>query len=150
VEADPVVFERLSENVSLNQCKNVLNYNLGVSDKTEVLSFGINNTHRGGNSFLHKGESSINVQCYSLLNILNKSNVKSLEGMKIDIEGYEFKVLKKFFEEADRSLFPKFIITEYHDSWEEKMGGSTIDLIVDNGYSIVYENSLNYILRNSG
>ena len=147
VDADPVSFQRLSKNVSLNGLSQVELIESGLSDCQETLTMGINPTNRGGNSFLqfYTNQKSIELHCDTLLALLNERKIERLDGMKIDIEGYEFKVLSHFFNHAPRSLFPKFIITEYQKMWDEKAGGSSNDLIQAHGYTLVAQKSINYI-----
>lgn len=147
IDADPISFDRLSKNVAMNDFKNVTLVKSGLSDCTETLTMGINPTNRGGNSFLqfYTSKTTVELACRTLLSILNEQKIDRLDGMKIDIEGYEFKVLKHFFSNAPTTLFPKFIIMEYQQVWDEKAGGSSIELILSYGYKLVGKKSVNYI-----
>jgi hypothetical protein len=54
----------------------------------------------------------------------------------VDIEGFEFRVLKQFFSDADRSLCPRFIITAYFPERVGRAGGDTLALLVSRGYRL--------------
>lgn len=47
-----------------------------------------------------------------LIEILNTNGVAHIDGMKIDIEGYEDRALVPFFSSAPRTLYPKVIVIE--------------------------------------
>ena len=150
IEADPYNFEKFVKNISLNTIENIFPFNIGVSDKVETLQLHINNRgNRGGNSFLdlEVGRPTVDVECRPLLDIVQENRIERIDGMKIDIEGFEYKVLNKFFKDAPVSLHPNFIITEFHKSLVEKCGGSILDLLKSFGYKILYEDRINFILE---
>ena len=43
----------------------------------------------------------------SLIDILQKNNINYITNLKIDIEGYEDRALKPFFDKASKKLYPK-------------------------------------------
>jgi FkbM family methyltransferase len=148
VEADPVNYEKLSFNLRLNSANNVNALCVGVSDKRETLRLGLNTTgNRGGNSFLSKEPTeSVLVDCRSLAELLELNGVREVSGAKFDIEGFEFRVLRQFFADVDRSFYPKFIIIEQNDSFIEKAGGNSVKLLMRNGYRILWSSGVNYVL----
>jgi FkbM family methyltransferase len=139
IEANPESYERLSDHLRMNNARNVKAYNLGVSDEEGHFRLGINTTgSRGSSSFLlQELPAGVDVACTTLREIVVRSGLKSITGLKIDIEGLEYRVLKRFFDEIDRDLFPKFIITEFLEQFRERAGGHTIDLLLKQGYRIL-------------
>lgn len=95
---------------------NVTIYNCGVSDKEETLKLFVNG---GLSTFCQEGipynrvrkNNTISVQCYSLNQILEKEQVKHIDLLSIDVEGYEDKVLQGFNIEKYK---PTIIIIELH------------------------------------
>jgi glycosyltransferase involved in cell wall biosynthesis len=75
--------------------------------------------------------------------ILDKHNVEKIDFMKIDIEGFEFRVLKKFFSEAN--MAPKFIITEFYIHNVKKVGGNTLDLLKSFNYMERFHTATSFI-----
>jgi FkbM family methyltransferase len=56
---------------------------------------------------------SLRVPVRTLMDIAQAHKIKKVDALKIDIEGYEDRVLEPFFRVADRSLFPKAIVIEH-------------------------------------
>jgi len=143
-EADPYNYQKFSKNITLNGINNIDAINMGVSDVMETATLHVDTDgNRGGNSFLSQGGGgSVSVECMPLSNLLDREGTSQVKGMKIDVEGYEYKILKKFFEDVDRSQYPKFIIFEYV---QEMSTGDTVALLIDKGYTVSNIKEFNYI-----
>lgn len=151
IEADPFNYKKLKHNISLNKgMNNIVPLQVGVSDKKETIRMGIYTLgNRGGNSFLRNDfPESINVDCESLHNILCRNQVDTIDIAKIDIEGFEYRVLEQFFNEAAVSLFPKYLIVEVHPYFFDQ--GDILRLLRTQGYMILGSNRLNYMLERQG
>ncbi len=147
IEADPYNYQKLIMNLKINNIKNVQALNIGVSGKEEILRLGINITgNRGGNSFFSKNKNGIYVNCYPLSTILKNNNINKICVAKFDIEGFEFRVLERFFNYVDHKLYPKFIIIEQHPEYRENAGGNAIELLINKGYHTKYSRKNNYIM----
>ncbi len=156
VEADPGNFEKMRFNFELNELSNVRPLNLGVSDKSETLRLGINTDgNRGANTFHHSEnfEEGVDVQCAALSEILQTQRIEKVAGAKLDLEGFEFRVLKQFFEDVDESLYPGFLIVElnlkpfgdYRDQAKQ-----ALELLQSRGYRVAQQASReNYVLVRS-
>jgi FkbM family methyltransferase len=147
IEPTPSTFQVLRKNIRLNKLE-IRAVNCGVSDKEEKLSLHLDRSgNRGGNSFVeHAGGSTVDVPCFPLVDILRKEGVKTLRGMKIDVEGYEYKVLKHFFENAETTLYPTFIIAEFFEGRTTRTTGQHIELLETHGYIDVLRTRENRIL----
>jgi len=147
IEANPTVFEILVENIKLNGFSNIVPINYAVADEEGEVEFFIpNNNNLGGSCILDKEKSFyltegmiIRVKTKTLLNILLEHNIKSIDLLKMDIEGYEMKVLKKFFESSSAELYPKKIVVEYIHNPE--VG----NLISYYGYKLVFKTRYNSV-----
>jgi len=149
IEADPTNFDRLVENILFNKANNIVPINYGVSDKTESIQLGICTTgNRGGNSFLRVGNDHVEVQCHPLLNLLQANNIHRIDALKIDIEGFEYRVLSKFFNEVPTKLYPRLIIIEHIPEMSELSGGNNLDLLYKYGYRLISKHGVNYIMTN--
>ena len=75
--------------------------------------------------------------------------IRRIDGLKMDVEGLEYRVLNKFFREINESVpLPRFIILEQNPKFVD-FEGDAVQLLLDNGYQVVrtirYSN--NYILH---
>jgi len=96
-----------------------------------------------------KEDTIIEVKCVTLLGALIENGVTRISSLKIDVEGYEYPILNHFFRDAPVSLYPKAIILEAFGHVIPIVGGSSIELLVSRGYSLVNHIEYNYffILR---
>jgi len=152
-EAEPANYERLRENIVLNGLEQVQPHCIGVSDKKEKLQLHLNpNGNAGGHTFtagVHPtGSTVVEIECDRLERLLKDANVASVDFMKMDIEGFEQKVLSRFFEDVpvESPLRPRFILTEMFFG-NLKGAGSLWDTIVSNGYQVEREGKTNSLFK---
>jgi FkbM family methyltransferase len=154
VEADPFNFEMLERNLALNGVNNVDAVRVGLSDRSETLRLGISTTgNRGGNSFLSSSPEGVMVECLPLSQLLRDRGVTQVAGAKIDIEGFEMRVLSRFFEETERNLYPGFLVVE---DWGISAGpnggdlpgapGDLLRLLRGRGYRLELSSKTNHVL----
>lgn len=150
VEADPYVYQKLLTNIQLNNFKNITPLNYGVSDKKEELEFGIDIKQRGKSSFLNRGDEKAHLQCFSLNDIIERAglNGRKIKGIKVDVEGFEYKILKPFLDKApDQTHLPDLVLVEYNENvYRDKLDKSLLDA----GYILYKQNGKNriYISKN--
>ena len=147
IEADPENFRRLTMNVDENKITNIVLRQIGISDKEETLSLKLNTTgNRGGNSFAACGSGqAVDVPCMPLLDILEQQGIERIKGIKLDIEGFEARVLRAFFRNADSVLHPGFVIVEVNPVYSDL--GSPVDILQDHGYRLALDCGLNMIFE---
>jgi FkbM family methyltransferase len=140
VEAHPLTYERLKENFRVNgftQCHAV---HQGLSDSPGALQLNLETGNSGANSFLiDRSERSVTVQCDTLLSVLQKNGVQSIQAAKFDLEGFEFRVLREFLKNAPRSLWPRFILVEHFPDQNQTVGGSSKELLLSRSYQIAWQ-----------
>lgn len=116
IEADPITFKTLEHNLHQNRVNaSIVAINKGISDQAEELPFSRNQTgNSGGNTFLASNVVSDFIQCDTLLDVLIAAGVKEVNFIKINIEGFELKVLNKYFKDVEDSpnLKPEFLLIE--------------------------------------
>lgn len=143
IEADPYSAKKLRKNVQRNKLKNITIEQVGLSDKKHTLTLHQQKTgNRGGSTFVGSGEGVL-VDCLPLQTLLEASNVTRVGALKIDIEGFEHKVLRAFFSYADYALFPQAIILESNPMYDAS--GQLSKVLFDNGYSLAQKIGLNHI-----
>ena len=147
IEAETNNFDALTKNVSLNGAVNVSLENVGVSDRRETLSLLLNSTgNNGGHSFFEQSDTSNpplqKVACLPLAEVL--SQFRCPDFIKLDIEGFEFRVLKGFFDATNQSRWPKILMIEDIDHRRE---GDAVELCTQVGYSQIERFDSNVFLR---
>ncbi len=141
VEPDHDNFSFLSKNIELNNFTQIIACQCGISDCNEMITFYKDTSNNEMGSFIpQKGTIEVKLECSSLLDILNKNNIQKISFLKIDTEGFELKILSKFFKDANKALYPKFIIIESHKDSE------VLKLLKQYNYNIILSNHDNHIL----
>jgi FkbM family methyltransferase len=143
-EAEPFNFASLVENIAINGFSNVQTFQVGVSDKVETLPLHLNpRGNSGGNSFLddvhaRASDRTVNVACEPLASLLDAAGVRRVDWMKLDIEGFEDRVLSRFFRDVSPSspLCPTYILTEFF-SGDVPPPGSLQDTLAAAGYKLL-------------
>ncbi|HVF10714.1 MAG TPA: FkbM family methyltransferase [Abditibacteriaceae bacterium] len=147
IEAAPKTFKRLQQNVELNGMTNVRCLNLGVSDKRETLRLNVNpGANQGSNSFRRNYAQGVDVECLPLLEVLREQGIKTVAGAKLDIEGFEYPVLSRFFNDADQSRYPKFVVIELNWKYYPKDARKTLELLRAKGYQVHRASKSNYLM----
>jgi FkbM family methyltransferase len=103
-----------------------------------------------GASHIVSGDASgkaIRVPSLRLLRILEEAGAGSVDALKIDVEGYEDRVLTPFFKTAPQSLWPKAVVIEHlsKDEWQD----DCIADMVAHGYAISGKTRSNTLLVRS-
>ncbi len=150
IEADRDTFQMLKVNLAMNtyQCA-IVTENIGVSDKFEELQF-YKNTHgnSGANSFhtVQDSEPSGTLKLAPLISLLKKNEIQSIDFLKIDIEGFELKVLNGFFSEclqhSNACLKPKYVMIEIEEgprSLDLEYKKAIRNMFALNGYEVAFD-----------
>lgn len=141
-EPTPRAFAKLSYNLASNNLTNrVTALNIALSNKKGKMHF---NTEL---ECLVLGDANILVNTDTLLNVLNDNGISKVEALKIDVEGAEDLILKPFFTEAPRSIWPSLIVIEhlFPNQWE----WNCIKFIEENGYQTVWRGKMNTVYKMS-
>ena len=149
IDAHPVNNFRLKENLKLLKTKipNIFSYvkinNCAVGDKNTTLNLDYSNGLANG--FISKNKKNISVKCKTLINIIKNEKIKHITNLKIDIEGFEDKVLITFLKKCKKTLIPKNIILEHSLNKEWKI--DLIKFLLKFGYKEIFKNKSNIILN---
>ncbi|MDD4381917.1 MAG: FkbM family methyltransferase [Candidatus Dojkabacteria bacterium] len=151
-EPNPNVYPLLLENIETNNIRNVQTYNLALSRKKGVRRLYIDKSQRGcfstssftKNAWDGKQKSiGIDVQTDRLSNYINKS----IDLLKMDIEGAELEVLKEIDSNNKIKMIKKITI-EYHQT-DRKRLKELLRILQRNNFNIKQgrnDNGLIYIL----
>lgn len=143
IEADPMTFARLRHNIALNRADNISAVNVGISDRRERLKL-FRDTARGdhsAHSFMPGGEraDSIEIDCAPLAEIMEQQGFTRCDVLKVDVEGFEYRILKPFFESS--KIRPRLILVEYYP---HRNTGDVPALLDNQGYRLDGKFSANY------
>lgn len=148
VEPGPSMLERVRHNLAQNRLAEAVTLNAcavtpepcEVLIETHAKNLGENSVRAVAGSAAH-GE--LRVPGRPLLDLARAAGVERIDALKIDIEGHETPVLRAFFRDAPRSLWPKVVIAEIVGDGE----GTLRRLLLEAGYKIERETKMNGILR---
>jgi FkbM family methyltransferase len=144
-EPTPGIYSRLLENLAENNFNKIVSpVNMGVSDTSESLKFNMStNGYDGWNSFATlkyiQLESQVEIKVITIDAFVNDNHIEpdSISLIKIDVEGWEIKVLsgmKNLFNDAH---FEACFLIEFTEENMFRAGSSCRNLynfMVDKGY----------------
>ncbi len=98
----------------------------------------------GGSSHIVQNGHGVEVRVRKLIDVLTEEGVSCIDILKIDVEGYEDRVLQPFFAEASATLLPKHMIIEHlsRGAWKD----DCIDTAAKLGYKIIATSRNNTIM----
>ena len=145
IEAEPGNFGVLVHNISINSFGWVRPLNVGVSDKIETLKLSLNTKgNAGAHSFsektYHADSVFSNVDCKPLYGLIR---LKKPKLMKLDIEGFEWRVLRNLFEKSPKEFWPEYLLMEDEPTLRE---GDAVALAQQVGYRVMRRFSSNVFL----
>jgi FkbM family methyltransferase len=123
IEPQPVMLQRLRENISLNGFNSISVKPIALSDQLGEITFHLSTDNRGQASLSGTGEA-ITVPTQTLLSVMDEAGMGRADALKIDIEGAEALVLSAFFSSAPRSRWPLLVFIERNNNkWSEDIVG---------------------------
>ncbi|WP_341760161.1 FkbM family methyltransferase [Candidatus Endowatersipora endosymbiont of Watersipora subatra] len=150
IEPDFKNRDRLIFNLMINGC-NALIDSSGVAAEVGTGTLVMDQKNRGEMSVCLEGEGTpININ--TLQNIIVENHFHYIDAMKIDIEGYDFQVLKNFLTNAPSDFWPQLLIVETFNLEGQKI----ILMLKEYGYVLQCRTNINAImihtteLENSG
>lgn len=142
-EPDVFNFSKAQKNLSLNSFSNIDLHNEGMGDYTcEAILYNVNKNNRGMMRILDENKSNdefekSNIKLTTIDNAMEQYNINRIDLIKIDVEGFEQKVLTG----AKRTLnkFKPFLFIEIDDNNLKEHGdsvGSLIENLQSYGYLV--------------
>ena len=131
IEPHPLACERLVFNASQLPIENLTLLQLAAGEDEGELKIS---TDFGNLGASHVSASGTDVKVRRLDAIMSDVAVTHIDSMKIDVEGYEDRVLMPFFKEAPASLWPTAIAIEHlqQDMWKSDCVG----WLLQHGYRV--------------
>ena len=114
IEADEENYGILARNVALNRFDDrIALFRCGISERREVLSLHRNVTGNcGGHTFSGGGAAGPRVECVPLDELLAQFPDLRIRMIKLDIEGFEARVLGKYFSRVPLESRPEYLLVE--------------------------------------
>ena len=137
VEPLPKMIGRLGFNIRANGFQNVVLINAALASEPGILTIHVNDKQRGmSGAHPARGSRAIKVQTMSLPHILDDLP-RGCALLKIDVEGYEDRVLLPILRGADPDLWPRkiFMETRHSGRWES----DCIKTLCQHGYSVIWQ-----------
>jgi FkbM family methyltransferase len=98
IEPSKELFKTINDHIALNATSNVLALNIGIGEKASIgRLFKIDEFNTGRNRILEdndKGTNSETIEIRTLDEVVESTALQRINAIKIDVEGYEFKVLQ--------------------------------------------------------
>ncbi len=125
-EPIPRVIQQLKTNIQLNELDDLIQViPKGLGEKNEIKEINEDLTNFGNSSFTNKISKKIahKIEVINLSNFIKERGIKTLDAIKIDVEGYEDRVLYSFLENLKEDRLPKILIIEFSNSnlWEKDL-----------------------------
>ena len=140
-EPHPDTFSIAKENIKLNTFNNIKLLNIGLGEVKDVLKlYEVNKNNPGMNRIIaeEKKLPFKQIEIDTLDNVMLKNNITKVDFIKLDVEGYEYSVLKG----GINTLYSKpvlFIELDDNNLRENnKCAKELISLILSTGYKEIY------------
>lgn len=130
IEPQPVMLERLQCNAAVNSISlnHIFDCVVGSQAGTAMLQLDERNLGRSRVS----DRGSLHVEMKTLLEIVQCAGLSHIDAVKVDVEGYEDRVLEPFLRNAADTLLPSAIVAEC--SWSGSWKGDWLARARERGY----------------
>lgn len=145
IEPHPVTFARLAFNAQASGLANVVPVAAAAGETDGELTIETDDANLGASHVGKAGSrSGILVPARRLLSVLQERSIGHIDALKIDIEGYEDRVLIGFFRDAPPDLWPRAVAIEHLErrAWQQ----DCIDDMIARGYAIAGTTRSNTLL----
>jgi len=137
VDPNPIVLQRLAFNATANELKNIRTVEAAIADIEGEMEFALEETNMGGSSLqldrdARGGKTIFKVPVRTLAGLVAEAGFDHVDAIKIDVEGFEDKVLIPYLTTVPRHLYPLAVILEANiASWQ----GDLLSVLRDSGYA---------------
>ena len=148
VEPHPEIHRRLAFNKSLNNDLPIHLFQGGIGAKEDEMQLLTGDGNLGQTRILREDEAehpeSISVLIITLTALCKKFELERIDGMKVDVEGFEEAVLLPFFESAPDTLLPRLIVIEDNRT---EWATDILTAAASRGYRLAKKTHMNLLLE---
>jgi FkbM family methyltransferase len=148
VEPEPGNLARLSFNVEANPGAPVRPIPLALGDEAGELAIELHQRDRGGTRTRkitdHGSKNETRVEVRTLLQLVRDENIGAIDAIKIDVEGAEGAILRPFFRNAPKSLWPQLLLIE---DGRDLRAADLFSFLAEIGFVVAGRTKLNVILH---
>lgn len=146
-EPQPEIFERLVYNIGVNPFGNLKALAVAVADRDGEVTLFLDPRNKGEASVKIVSADharQVRVPAKALHGIVADEGFDHIDAMKLDVEGAEDLILKRYFGEAPEALWPTLIIVE---RGEARWGFDLLGFLEGLGYARIGETRNNHLLE---
>jgi FkbM family methyltransferase len=149
IEPHPVTHARLSFNRAASGLTQVMLVAAAAGPTDGEVLIETDGDNLGASHVVSSDASAkaIRVPSFRLIRILEQAGAAKIDALKIDVEGFEDRVLTGFFKEAPQALWPRAVVIE-HLSREEWLADCIADMLA-RGYDAAGKTRSNTLLVRS-
>ena len=141
-EPHPGLYKQMNYNLSINTGHNISVSKFAISDQLGKAWLKTNTCNLGQTRLETEGD--VEVECTTLQTVVEREQLTHIDALKVDVEGYEDRVLVPYMRSASDSMLPNTIVVEVitSDHWLE----DPTEIAISRGYTEVKRNKMNSIL----
>lgn len=142
IEPEPENFTLLKKNIALNNFNNVDFFQIAISDKDGLSKLYISD-RSNWHSLVKNDEGNckyVDVKTYSLDNFLITLGNPKIDFIRMDVEGFEYKIIDGMTNTLNNNNLKLFI--EFHPNLINKIEGQSVKIILSKLESFGYEPSV--------
>ena len=130
IEPHPGVRRRLAFNASINSASDIRILGCAVGDRSGKAGLLEGERNLGETRVSDRGP--IDIEIRTLMDIAAAEKLERIDAIKVDVEGFEDRVLDPFFCDAPESLLPRIVVAE--SSWSGDWETDWLARAADRGY----------------
>ncbi|WP_298508419.1 FkbM family methyltransferase [uncultured Kordia sp.] len=127
LDPDPVCFSELNTNVTLNPAvaDKIKTYKTAISDKKETVRLSARDQYGASSSSIlerkRDTENSLELNTVSLADFLQAENIQTVDFIKMDVEGAEFRILPSIGKALEKVNYPTLYVSFHYSFLNENM-----------------------------
>jgi FkbM family methyltransferase len=144
-EPNPEAFARLRFNHSLNHAPNLTLINAALGEEAAQKKLFVSGNIGGGSIHETAKGRGFDVDMMRLDEFFEKESIGERSAVKIDVEGYEDRVIMPLFEKTAQDKWPTLVILEHIHKhlWQR----DCIEFMLQHGYELVHADGSDSILE---
>lgn len=145
-EPNPVLIERLQFNIGLNSAGNITVLSFALGSESGTATMYVKDRQLGMSGMAPNAKRRpMAVLVRALPGVLREQGIGALHSIKIDVEGYEDRVLGPYLSDTADDRLPRAILME--TAWSKRWQADCLDLCQRRGYRPTWRSDMNVLLQ---